>query len=79
MASEAGFICILTRDVLFSLAAAKALKTYPTMAIVLLRLPQAKGSAYAASFLSHWKTQKIIPVPGKLVEWPNFGPEQKEP
>jgi hypothetical protein len=69
-AYEAGFDCILTRDVLFSESAGKALKNYPKMAVVLLRLPQAKGSIYAATFVNNWKNQKIIPIPGKLVEWP---------
>lgn len=70
VAIEAGFKCILTRDVLFGESAAKALEKYPTMAVVLIRLPQGKGSVYAANFLRHWNHQKIIPVPGKGIEWP---------
>jgi hypothetical protein len=69
-ASEAGFTCILTRDVLFSLSAAKALKKYPQMAVILIRLPQAKGSIYASNFVKHWGESKINPVSGKLLEWP---------
>ncbi len=69
-AEKSGFDCILTRDVLFGMSAAKALKKHPTMAVVLLRLPQAKGTVYATTFLSHWKKQKIIPNAGKLIEWP---------
>ncbi len=71
VASDAGFVCILTRDVLFSLSAAKALKKYPNFAVVLIRLPQAKGSVYAASFRECWNRQKIEPVGGARIEWPS--------
>jgi hypothetical protein len=70
VANQAGFDCILTRDVLFGLSAAKALKKYPQMAVVLIRLPQAKGSVYSVRFMDQWKQQKITPKAGSLIEWP---------
>ena len=66
----AGFRCILTRDVRFAKDAEKALKSHPTMAVVLIRLPQRRGSGYIQEFLSAWKTATIVPKPGQMFVWP---------
>ncbi len=67
---KAGFNCILTRDVQFVNDAARALKTHPTMALVLLRIPQRRSSVFIDAFLSQWKIRPISPVAGSLVIWP---------
>ena len=67
---DAGFRCIVTRDVLFGESAAKALKNYTSMAVVLIRLPQSRGRLYAQRFETEWLRQKIVPSPGSLTTWP---------
>ncbi len=69
-ANDAGFTCILTRDVLFQESAKKALKAQPKMAIVLIKIPQAPGKEYAKSFADLMKKSPIVPVAGQLVIWP---------
>ena len=69
-ASEAGFTCILTRDKLFQESAAQVLKKYPSMAIVLLVLPQGRSRLYLESFKVAWQLKAIAPVPGQVVLWP---------
>ncbi|MBI1861403.1 MAG: DUF5615 family PIN-like protein [Deltaproteobacteria bacterium] len=69
-ASDAGFICILTRDVLFEESAKKALKAHPQMAIVLIKLPQAPGKEYSKTFSDLMQKSPIVPMAGQLVVWP---------
>jgi predicted nuclease of predicted toxin-antitoxin system len=45
-ASKAGFSAILTRDRLFGQSAAKSLKLFPTIALVVVTLPQARAPEF---------------------------------
>ena|ERR1700733_8777752 len=69
-AIEQGFTCLLTRDRLFGDSAAKALKTHPQFAVVLVTLPQVKAPAFLEIFKTSWKTSPIQPRPGKMTSWP---------
>jgi hypothetical protein len=69
-AFTAGFRAILTRDRLFGESAGRALKTYPELAVVVLRLPQSREAAFLAEFNAQWITRPIRPVPGQILEWP---------
>jgi hypothetical protein len=70
VAVGAGFTCLLTRDQLFGESAARALKTFPTFAVVVLDLPQQRWQAYQEQFLAAWREQPIGPLAGSLVHWP---------
>jgi len=69
-AIDSGFVCILTKDVLFRESAAKTLKIYPQFSIVLITLPQQKGTLYAKAFQEFWAKNPIKPTAGQLVIWP---------
>ena len=69
-AYTAGFRCILTKDTEFAEAASKALKALTDLGIVIIRLPQVRETAYLESFLREWKIKPIVPIPGKVIEWP---------
>lgn len=69
-AHSAGFTAILTRDVKFAQSTAKALLTFPTMAIVIIRLPQRSWRLYQAAFREAWTVTPITPSPGKVAVWP---------
>ncbi len=71
MAAVAGVICILTKDQDFSESAAKALKKFPNISVILITLPQQRGSAYARAFQEAWSKKPVFPLPGKLIRWPN--------
>ena len=66
----AGFRCIITRDVLFAKDAEKALKTYPDMALILVRLSQRKSAGYVQAFLTAWKAKPFTPISGQMLIWP---------
>jgi hypothetical protein len=70
-AMASGFDCLLTRDRLFSESASRALRSYPTFAVVLITLPQQRWPEYCERFLELWTSSPIKPQPGCLVEWPN--------
>ncbi len=70
VAHKTGFRAILTRDRLFGESAGRALKTYPELAVVVLRLSQSREAAYLDEFKSQWAKQPIEPVPGQISEWP---------
>ena len=65
-AVTAGFECLLTRDGLFGESAAKALKEFPTFAVVVVTIPQQPWPKYKESFSRHWQANPIRPLPGKL-------------
>jgi hypothetical protein len=65
-AFRAGFRVVLTRDRAFGESAAKALRSLPNLAVVVVTLPQARGAGYvaefAAEFATRWKVRPIEPV-----------------
>ena len=69
-AVEAGFLCILTRDQLFSESAARTLKRFPAFCVVLVTIPQVRGAEFLERFWSAWDECPILPVAGKLLRWP---------
>jgi hypothetical protein len=69
-AEQAGFRCILTRDRLFSEAAARALKRFPEFCVVLVTLPQLRGPEFLLDFRTQWAHGPIQPAAGKLLHWP---------
>lgn len=69
-AANAGFTTLVTRDRLFAESAARAWRTWPDLAVVLVTLPQAKSDRYLESFRAAWMIAHIRPVPGRIVVWP---------
>src|SRR5262245_17268590 len=66
----AGFNTIFTRDLKFAESAAKSLEALPTMALVVIKLPQRRWELYAESFRSAWDLHPVVPQPGHVVFWP---------
>lgn len=69
-ASAAGFECLLTRDQLFGESAARALKSFPQFAVVLVSLPQQRWEQYRERFVVAWAKSPIHPLPGQMTRWP---------
>lgn len=69
-AVEARFQCLLTRDRLFGESAARALKSFPDFAVVVVEMPQLIWPEYSKQFRQNWLLNPIVPVPGKLTSWP---------
>ena len=69
-AAAAGFDCLLTRDRLFAMWAARALKELPQFAVVLVNLSQQRWPKYHDDFVRAWSAMPIIPQPGRVIEWP---------
>jgi predicted nuclease of predicted toxin-antitoxin system len=53
-ASLAGYHCVLTRDRLFSESAARVLKRFPEFCVVLVTIPQLRGSEFLKQFRDAW-------------------------
>lgn len=70
-AAAAGFVCILTRDRLFSEAAARSLKRLTTFSVVLIRIPQSRWTEFESEFKRAWSANPIAPIPGRLTSWPS--------
>ena len=64
------FTVLLTRDRLFGESAAQAIKVHPGFGIVRITLPQLRASQFLAAFRAEWRVAQIIPVPGRMIEWP---------
>src|SRR5438045_3243303 len=64
-AIQAGFRCILTRDKLFSQSAARALERFPEFCVVLVTIPQLRGSEFLRQFRSTWLRRPIEPIAGQ--------------
>ena len=64
------FNVLLTRDRLFGESAANALKTNREFCIVRVTLRQLRADAFIQAFQSAWNDARIIPVPGRMIEWP---------
>ena len=69
-ASSQGFACVLTRDRLFGESAARALKSFPQFAVVLITISQVRGPEFLQRFRLAWENTPIRPVPGQLSSWP---------
>ena len=69
-AVAAGFICLLTRDQLFGESADRALKTFPSFAVVVVNVPQQRWPAYQEKFFAAWAVRPIEPIAGNLLHWP---------
>jgi predicted nuclease of predicted toxin-antitoxin system len=69
-AFEAGYRCVLTRDRKFAESAAKALRKFPEISVIIVTLQQNKADVYLASFQAAWGKDKILPLPGQLLLWP---------
>ncbi|PIR23527.1 MAG: hypothetical protein COV44_02325 [Deltaproteobacteria bacterium CG11_big_fil_rev_8_21_14_0_20_45_16] len=70
IAVEAGFIAILTRDKLFGESAGRALKKFPSLAVVIIEIPQSRQESYLRAFRDEWQKSKIDPTPGEVIRWP---------
>jgi predicted nuclease of predicted toxin-antitoxin system len=69
-AARAKFTVLLTRDRLFGESAAGALKTNSEFCVVRVVLPQLRADAFLQEFRSAWNEARIVPVPGRMIEWP---------
>jgi len=69
-AHAAGFDTIFTRDLKFAEAASKSLRDLPTIALVVIMLPQRSWKLYADAFRSAWSQAPVLPQPGQVVFWP---------
>jgi hypothetical protein len=69
-AVKAGFRCMLTRDRLFGESAARALKSFPQFAVVVVGVPQQRWQQYRERFVEMWAEKPIEPVSGQLIHWP---------
>src|SRR5690349_4511847 len=69
-AVAAGFDCILTRDQLFAESASGALKSFPSLALVVITISQEPWPRYRRSFLNAWAASPIEPLTGRLIHWP---------
>ena len=67
---DAGFRCILTRDVKFAASAAASLQALPDMSIVIVRLPQRSWRLYSEAFRRAWDDAPISPRAGCVTNWP---------
>lgn len=70
VAVEAHFTALLTRDRLFGESAARALRINNEFSIVRVALPQLRASQFLAAFRTAWQAEQIVPVPGRMIEWP---------
>ena len=69
-ASSAGFSCVLTRDRLFGESAARALKKFPAVSVVVINLPQLRERHFLEAFRAAWHTTPALLVPGRVTSWP---------
>lgn len=69
-AHTSGFEAIFTRDLRFAESASKALIDLPTMAIVVVTLPQRSWRLYSDAFREAWEKSPAVPQPGKVSHWP---------
>ncbi len=69
-AAQAKFTALLTRDRLFGESTAHALKVHSEFCIVQIRLPQVRAARFVSAFRVAWQEARIIPVPGRMIEWP---------
>src|SRR5258708_31259571 len=70
VAVQAKFTVLLTRDRLFRESAAGALKLNIEFCIVRITLRQLRAGAFLQAFRTAWQQARIVPVPGRMIEWP---------
>lgn len=70
-AVSAGFTRLLTRDQRFGESAARALKVFPSFAVVVVNLPQLLREKHQEDFLAAWRARPIEPIAGSLIHWPH--------
>jgi len=58
------------RDQLVGESASSALKQFPTLAVVVVNVPQRPWPEYREEFLARWSECRIEPIGGKLIHWP---------
>src|ERR1035437_8558257 len=61
-AFAAGFTCLLTRDRRFGESAARALKAFPSFAVVVVTLPQVGSEKHHQQFRAAWRIKPIEPI-----------------
>jgi hypothetical protein len=71
IAVAAGFSFLLTRDRRFGESAARALKAFPSFAVVVVTLPQVGSEKHREQFRATWRSKPIAPVAGTLLLWPH--------
>lgn len=69
-AYQFGYRCILTRDKKFAESAARALKQFPELSIVVVTLKQDKAARYLEAFCAAWIKNRILVQSGQLLRWP---------
>lgn len=69
-AHKTGFKVILTRDRVFGESAGKVLRSYPQLAVIIIRIPQSRQAIYVQEFERQWLKAPISPKPGAVTEWP---------
>lgn len=69
-AAGANFTVLLTRDRLFGESAANALRAHGEFCIVRVTLLQLRAAEFLSAFRAAWQAAQIIPVPGRIIEWP---------
>ena len=72
-ACSTGFKAIITRDQKFAESAAKALKKFPEMAVIVIRLNQRSWRTYREAFRAAWIINPIVLQSGRVTEWPSTG------
>jgi hypothetical protein len=70
-AVRAGFQVVLTRDRGFEVSATNMLSALPELAVVVVTLPQAREELYLAAFAAAWRSDRIRPIAGAVIEWPS--------
>jgi hypothetical protein len=70
-AAAAGFTCLLTRDRRFGESAARALRAFPSFAVVVVVLPQVDSEMHLKQLRAAWSSQPIEPAAGRLIHWPH--------
>ena len=68
--SNSGFTTILTRDRRFGESAARSLKRFPSIAVVLITLRQAPAPEFLSAFDIAWLNSPMSPIAGSVVLWP---------
>ncbi len=70
-AVSAGFTCLLARDQRFGESAARALKTFPSFAVVIIELGQQPLEKHHEQFLAAWFVEPIKPIAGSFIHLPH--------